>query len=174
MSKSNKAAKAATLAQAEEAHAKAAPSRQDAILKALEAAQAADDAQAAQAAKRAEAKAAKAEAKPRGPSMIDEALELIRAAGRDLGTKALIAGLRALRPHLGHEAKGAIEARRTAEAARERGDEEAAQAADERASKAQAAQAEATIAATLHTAAKHGKIAKPAKGLWAAPRAEAA
>jgi hypothetical protein len=154
-----------TLPIAEAAHAKAQPGRHKAILAALEVAKASQAAEADKAAKRAEAKAAKAEAKPRGPSMVDDAKAILEAAGGPMPVKALVEAIRALRPTLGAEAKGALEARKTAEAAQARGDAEAAKAAEDRAIKAADSQASATIAATLYTAAKAGKLALEARGV---------
>ncbi len=162
------APQAPTLAQVEAAHAKAQPSRQEAILAALEAAKAAEAAEADKAAKRAETKAAKV-AKPRGPSLVDDAKAILEAAGRPMPVKALVEAIKALRPQLGAEAKGALEARKTAEAARARGDAAEAEAAEGRAKAAQAAQAAATIAATLYTACKAQKgIELASKGMMQA------
>lgn len=105
----------------------------------------------------------------RGPTFLDEITALLREAGRPIKVTALVAYWCDRHPNLGLDCKGAKEARDTATAARERGDEAAAEAADKRAAEAARKQAEATIGARLYTAMKEGRLGKGGKGEVTAP-----
>jgi hypothetical protein len=123
---------------------------------------------------------------PRGPTFLDEVEAALRAAGRPIKVMALTSWWCDTHPDLGDGAKGAAEARATAQAAREHaeaataaGDAEAAAtaaaeaaAADKRAAEAARAQAEATVSARIYTAAALGlRIKRAGKGeVEAAPR----
>lgn len=124
--------------------------------------QAAEARKAEKAAKRAE-KAAKAPREPRD-TFGTWVTDMLAQAGRPIAVGTLVRVWCDAHPELGKGAKGALDARATAEAARARGDMDAAEAADKRAAEAARAQAEATTSARIYTLAKDGRIEKGERG----------
>lgn len=110
----------------------------------------------------------------RGPTFLDEVTALLREAGRPIKVTALVAYWCDRHPSLGIDAKGAKEARDTACAARERGDEAEAEAADKRAAEAARKQAEQTIGSRIYKAMQQGRMGRGGKGEVTAPEVTAA
>jgi hypothetical protein len=128
----------------------------------LAAEQAAEALKAEKAAKRAE-KAAKAPREPKD-TFATWVTDMLTQAGRPIKVMTLVQVWCDAHPDLGKGAKGAVDARATAEAARARGDMDAAEAAEARAKDAARAQAEATTSARIYTLAKDGRIEKGERG----------